>query len=77
MRAFKEVSKSEFEEYIKTYPGHLEKHVVGFCTPMLITYNDFSRGGYPEKSIVAKTWDEPEEERTYCIIDEVKDERTD
>lgn len=52
---YKQVSKEEFEEFIKSYPKKLEIDVCGISEPPLISYNDFSLGKFPE-SIVAKEW---------------------
>ncbi len=82
MKDEKMVSKEEFENFIKSYPRQLQRHVVTIVEPYCITYNDFSNGQtYPETSIVAKTWlytDDPndlfyrpEEDRAYYIRDEV------
>jgi hypothetical protein len=50
----KEVSKAEFDDFIKNYPSQLEKNVITFCEPPALTYNDFSDGKEWPKSIVAK-----------------------
>lgn len=75
---FHKVNRNEFEDFIKKYPRALERHIVAFCTPPMITYNDFERGGYAKKSIVAYTFmydddpDEwcyvPEEEKEYYVL---------
>lgn len=72
----KKVDKNAFNSFINNYPKKLERDVYGVCEPPLITYNDFSKGDWPE-SIVASTylyenepesyWYVPEEERIYCI----------
>lgn len=57
MEEFVRVTKEEFENFIKNYPSKLEEHWIFFCTPAIITWNDFSAGRkYPE-TIVAKTYD--------------------
>ena len=55
---YKKVTKEEFKTFINNFPT-------------LITYNDFSRGLWPQ-SIVARTWlyDEQPGEHYYCPPEE-------
>jgi len=53
MQNDKSVTKDEFEKFISEYPNALRKHTVAFYDPPLVTWNDFSLGEYPEKSVVA------------------------
>lgn len=82
MKDEKRVSKEEFENFIKSYPRHLQCLLVTVVEPCCVTYNDFSNGQtYPETSIVARTWlysdnpndwyYKPEKDREYYIRDEV------
>ena len=77
-----EVTRQEFDDYIKNYPRKLETHFVGMINPPILEYHDFTLGNVPE-SCVARTnyWDQvdeygvryfgwldlPEEERVYEI----------
>lgn len=75
---YKNVSKSEFEEFIRSYPRRLERDVFGACDPPAVSYNDFWLANRWPHSIVARTflyednpgdyWYEPEEKRTYSIM---------
>lgn len=57
MIKWKEVSKEEFEQYLRDYPRKLVKDYCGISEPPLVSYNDFTLGDFPE-SIVAKFHDE-------------------
>ena len=48
-----EISKEGFNSFISDYPNPLEKNVVGFCEPPLLTYNDFSKNKRYPKTVVA------------------------
>lgn len=52
-----EVTKEEFDKFIKEYPRKLEANFVTICEPPLMTYNDFSIAEYPN-SIVASFYDD-------------------
>ncbi|MNN67777.1 hypothetical protein D3C81_1834330 [compost metagenome] len=52
-RTYRQVEKEEFEAFVKSYPNELRWDVTGICEPPLGTYNDFTKGNWPE-SIVAK-----------------------
>ncbi len=54
MSKFKQVSKEEFEEYIKQYPNPLEKNVCAIPEPPLLTYNDFKLAEKWPESVVAR-----------------------
>ena len=86
----KNVSKSEFLDFIKNYPRKLEVDCCGICDPPRISYNDFELANRWPYSVVAKTWayDDkpgdyfycPEEERDYSIMinyDECFNSKTD
>ncbi|MBQ8570317.1 MAG: hypothetical protein IJ444_02265 [Kiritimatiellae bacterium] len=49
------VSKDEFYEFVKSYPNKLAFDTTGICDPPLSSYNDFTRGNWPE-SMVAKVY---------------------
>lgn len=53
MTKFKEVSKDEFEAWLKGYPRKLERNVTNICEPPLINFNDFERAPYWPDSVVA------------------------
>lgn len=73
----KQVSRAEFEKFLKEYPRPLERDVYAPNEPPLVTYNDFTLGVWPH-SIVASTYlydDNPEgyfyeseEDRKYKIV---------
>lgn len=75
MEKFVGVTKEEFYNFIKNYPSELTEHWIYFCTPPIITWNDFSSGKEYPYTIVAKTYDQSdpllkdlkEEEREYYI----------
>ena len=47
------VEKAEFDAFLKAYPSDvLHKDITGICEPSMVSYNDFSRGNWPQ-SIVA------------------------
>ena len=52
--AWVEVSKADFDQYIKEYPKPLERDITHICEPPLMTFNDFSEGKVWPQSIVAK-----------------------
>lgn len=49
---YKNVTEDEFREYLSSYDGKLDRDVNRAGDPPLVTYNDFSRGAWPD-SIVA------------------------
>lgn len=73
----KRVSKSEFEEFLSSYPRPLKRDVFGACDPPAVSYNDFELGYWP-RSIVASThlyddkpgeyFYEPPEKRYFSIV---------
>lgn len=75
----KNVTKEEFEEFIKNYPRKLERDVCGISDPPNITYNDFELANRWPYSVVARTFmysDDkedyyycPESKRTYAIME--------
>lgn len=79
MNEFVRVSKEEFDSFVKNYPVELQEHWIEFCTPPIITWNDFSSGKQYPDTIVARTydyshpiWDEVEKyEEEYYIKTEV------
>ena len=50
---WKRVSEEEFYAFIKAYPNKLDFDTCGIYDPPLSSYNDFSRGMWPD-SMVAK-----------------------
>ena len=74
---WKQVTKEEFYAFINSYPAKLHLNTTNFCTPALCSYNDFSRGNWPE-SVVAgffKNEDLPDEwnagENEYLLLREL------
>ena len=75
---FKEVSKEEFNNFIKNYPRKLNRDVCGISDPPAISYNDFELANRWPYSIVASTmhysddpndyWYEAPENRHYKIL---------
>lgn len=73
----KQVTKQEFDEFIASYPRHLERDVCGICEPPAVSYNDCEIGWW-SRSIVASTmlysdnpknsYYEPEDKRVYRIV---------
>ena len=73
----KEVTKTEFEEFIANYPRKLVKDVCGISDPPAVSYNDFELANRWPWGVVARTWlyddnpngyfYEPENERSYII----------
>ena len=80
---FKEVSKEEFENFIKTYPRKLDCDVCGISDPPSISYNDFELANRWPRSVVASTmgysddpsdyWYTPEEDRHYKVLENYKE----
>lgn len=83
-KQFKNVTKQEFDEFIASYPRHLERDVCGIYEPPAVSYNDWEIGWW-SRSIVASTmlysdnpkdWDyEPEDKRVYRIVTNYEDLR--
>lgn len=68
MNRRKQVSKKEFENFIRNYPRKLS--ICGICDPPLITYNDFEISREWSDSVVASTMKctgSTEENRKYFI----------
>ena len=53
-KQYKQVTKQEFDEFIASYPRHLECDVCGICEPPAVSYNDWEIGWW-SRSIVAST----------------------
>jgi len=51
---FRQVTKKEFVQYIKSYPKKLEWDCTGIREPPLGSYNDFSDGKIGPESLVAR-----------------------
>lgn len=49
----REVTKAEFDNFIKAYPNELSRDVTGISEPPTATYNDFSSGNVWPESVVA------------------------
>ena len=47
-KKWKQVTKEEFNNFIKSYPANLAFDTTGICDPPLSSYNDFSRGNWPD-----------------------------
>ena len=83
-KQFKDVTKQEFDEFIASYPRHLERDVCGICEPPAVSYNDWEIGWW-SRSIVASTmlysdnpkdsYYEPEDKRVYRIVTNYEDLR--
>ena len=83
-KQFKDVTKQEFDEFIASYPRHLERDVCGICEPPAVSYNDWEIGWW-SRSIVANTmlysdnpkdsYYEPEDKRVYRIVTNYEDLR--
>lgn len=54
-KKWRRVSKEEFNSFVKSYPANLDFDTTGICDPPLSSYNDFSRGNWPD-SMVAKVY---------------------
>lgn len=52
---WRRVSKDEFYKFIDSYPVELRFDTTGICDPPLSSYNDFSKGRWPD-SMVAKVY---------------------
>lgn len=80
----KQVTKQEFDEFIASYPRHLERDVCGICDPPAVSYNDWEIGWW-SRSVVASTmmysddpknlYYEPEDKRVYQIVTNYEDLR--
>lgn len=80
----KQVTKQEFDEFIASYPRHLERDVCGICDFPAISYNDWEIGWW-SRSVVASTmmysddpknlYYEPEDKRVYQIVTNYEDLR--
>ena len=83
-KQFKDVTKQEFDEFIASYPRHLERDVCCICDPPVVSYNDWEIGLW-SRSIVASTmlysddpknwYYEPEDKRVYRIVTNYEDLR--
>ena len=83
-KQYKDVTKQEFDEFIASYPRHLERDVCGICEPPAVSYNDWEIGWW-SRSIVASTmlysdnpkdsYYEPEDKRVYQIVTNYEDLR--
>ena len=83
-KQFKDVTKQEFDEFIASYPRHLERDVCGIYEPPVVSYNDLEIGWW-SRSIVASTmlysddpknsYYEPEDKRVYRIVTNYEDLR--
>lgn len=83
-KQFKDVTKQEFDEFIASYPRHLERDVCGIYEPPVVSYNDWEIGWW-SRSIVASTmlysddpknpYYEPEDKRVYRIVTNYEDLR--
>ena len=81
-KQFKDVTKQEFDEFIASYPRHLERDVCGICEPPAVSYNDLEIGWW-SRSIVASTmlysdnpkdsYYEPEDKSVYRIVTNYED----
>ena len=49
---YKDVSKEKFDNFVSSYPKPLEMDVTGICEPPVLSYNDFTKGDWPD-SVVA------------------------
>lgn len=77
-----EVSKEEFENYIKNYPRKLDFDACGISDPTALSWNDFELADRWPYSIVANTWDydeyngtsceTPKEERSYYVVENIE-----
>ena len=65
---FKKVSKEEFINFINNYPKHLDFDYCQIPEPPFASYNDYTRGMWPN-SIVAEYIDDRTKEIDYKIID--------
>jgi hypothetical protein len=45
-------TESEFDAFLAAYPNPLERDVTAICEPPLVTFNDWTRGKWPD-SVVA------------------------
>ena len=73
-----QVTKKEFEEYIKNYPRELVVDCTLTSDPPVVSYNDFALANHWPYSVVARTWIysnipndryyEPEDAHRYYII---------
>lgn len=80
----KQVTKQEFDEFIASYPRHLERDVCGIYEPPIVSYNDLEIGWW-SRSVVANTMlysDDPknsyyesEDKRVYQIVTNYEDLR--
>lgn len=83
-KQYKDVTQQEFDEFIASYPRHLERDVCGICEPPAVSYNDWEIGWW-SRSIVASTmlysdnpkdqYYEPEDKRVYQIVTNYEDLR--
>jgi len=74
----KQVTKEEFDKFVKEYPRKLTGDCCGICEPPSVTFNDFALANRWPHSVVARTWSysddphdryyEPEENRHYYVV---------
>lgn len=56
MSDFKQVTETEFKEFIDNYPNKLDWNVVMFCEPPMGNHNDFTDGKVWPESMVTKVF---------------------
>ena len=76
---WKRVTKDEFYEFVNSYPTELDFDTTGICDPPLSSYNDFTRGVWPDSmaakihrnDMLAEEWNAGENEY-YLLKDLIK-----
>lgn len=61
--------KEEFYDFINNYPRKLKKDVNHISEPPTITWNDFTKGDWPE-SVIATAQEDWNGDWTYRILDD-------
>ncbi len=64
---WRKISKEEFIIFLDNYPGNLEYDWTGISHPPICSYNDFTRGKWPE-SMVARFAPHEDGSRDYYIL---------
>lgn len=60
MSELSDVTKDAYEAFLLAYPRELERHVVHYAFPPVLTHNDFTLGEWPQSVVASKSLAVPE-----------------
>jgi hypothetical protein len=63
----REVTKSEFDAFLASYPNKLTTDICAICEPPIKSYNDFSLGKWPQSQVAHILMSEPIEPAEFFI----------